>query len=176
MLIEHIGEFGLIDLLKKNTINAPQSVIAGIGDDAAVLLSTPKQLQLLSTDMLVEAVHFDLKTTTPCQLGYKAIAVNISDIAAMGGLPRHVVISLALPRSIDVEFVDNLYSGMKEICKEFDVNIVGGDTVSSPQGIVINVALLGEVEPALLLRRSGAQQGDIVAVTNTLGNSAAGLE
>lgn len=176
MLIEQIGEFQLIDLLKKNTINSPQTVIAGIGDDAAVLLPTPQQLQLLCTDMLVEKVHFDLKTTTPWQLGYKAMAVNLSDIAAMGGNPRHAVIAVALPRGTDVDFINNLYNGMKEICKEFGVNIVGGDTVSSPQGIVINVTLLGEVEPALLQRRSGAQKDDIVVVTNTLGNSAAGFD
>ena len=171
-----LGEFGLIDLIKQDTISDHGSVVVGIGDDAAVLLPTPRQLLLMTTDMLVESVHFDLTTTTPWQLGYKAIAVNLSDIAAMGGAPRHAVVSVALPSSTPADFVVNLYQGMKEICHEFGVNIVGGDTVSSPQGLVINVAVTGEVAPVNLVRRSGAQIGDIVAVTGFLGNSAAGLD
>lgn len=173
--LSELGEFGLIDLIKQDTINDPSRVIVGIGDDAAVVLPAPRQLQLLTADMLVEKIHFDLTTTTPWQLGYKAIAVNLSDIAAMGGAPRHAVVSVALPPSIPVEFVVNLYKGMKEICREFGVNIVGGDTVASLQGLVINVTVTGEVEPAKLVRRSGARPGDLVAVTGTLGNSAAGL-
>ncbi|HEY3423176.1 MAG TPA: thiamine-phosphate kinase [Negativicutes bacterium] len=176
MELNQIGEFGLIDLIKEDTIYTPGSVIIGIGDDAAVLLPKPQQLQLLTTDMLVENVHFNLSTTTPSQLGYKAIAVSLSDIAAMGGTPRHAVISIALTRQLPVDFMINLYQGMKEICQEFGVNIVGGDTVSSPHSLVINVAVLGEVEPAKLQRRSGAQLGQLVAVTNTLGNSGAGLD
>lgn len=175
MDLKQVGEFGLINLLIDDVISDPSSVVVGIGDDAAVLLPTPRQLQLLTTDMLVEGVHFDLKTTTPWQLGYKAIAVNLSDIAAMGGNPKHAVISLALPKTIPLEFVENLYQGMKEICHEFKVNIVGGDTVSSPQGLIINVAVTGEVEPTNLVRRAGANPGDLVIVTGTLGNSGAGL-
>lgn len=176
MNLKEIGEFGLIDLLKEDTIIDPANVVTGIGDDAAVFLSTPRQLQLLTTDMMVEEIHFRLKTTTPWQLGYKSVAVNISDIAAMGGLPRHAVISIAIPPYIDIPFIIALYKGMKEICHEHGVNIIGGDTVSSPGGLVINVALLGEVEPAHLLKRSGAQVGDLLVVTGTLGNSGAGLE
>lgn len=176
MNLKEIGEFGLIDLLKEDTITDPANVVTGIGDDAAVLLSTPRQLQLLTTDMMVEEIHFRLTTTTPWQLGYKSVAVNISDIAAMGGLPRHAVISIAIPPYIDIAFIAALYKGMKEICHEHGVNIVGGDTVSSPGGLVINVALLGEVEPTHLLKRSGAEVGDLVVVTGTLGNSGAGLE
>jgi thiamin-phosphate kinase len=174
--LEKLGEFGLIDLIKEDTISEQGSVVLGIGDDAAVLLPTPRQLLLITTDMLVESVHFDLATTTPWQLGYKAIAVNLSDIAAMGGVPRHAVVSVALPPATPSDFVVNLYQGMKEICHEFGVNIVGGDTVSSPNGLVINVAVTGEVEPVNLVRRSGAQAGDIVAVTGCLGNSGAGLD
>lgn len=170
-----MGEFGLINMIKKDTIHDPGTVVVGIGDDAAVLLPTPRQLQLLTTDMLVENIHFDLGTTTAMQLGYKAVAVNLSDIAAMGGTPRHAVVSIGLPSAMPVDFVTGLYNGMKEICREYNVNIVGGDTVASPLGLVINVAILGEVEPAHVVRRSGAEPGDIVAVTNTLGNSSAGL-
>mgnify|MGYP001192700877 CR=1 FL=1 len=176
MELKQLGEFGLIDLLKDNTIVDPASVVIGIGDDAAVLLPTPRQLQLLATDMLVETVHFDLNTTSPWQLGYKAIAVNLSDIAAMGGTPKHVVISLGMPKNLPVDFVLNLYEGMKEICRQFGVNIVGGDTVASPHGVVINVAVTGEVDPTHLQRRSGAKPGDLLVVTGVLGNSAAGLD
>lgn len=176
MELKQVGEFGLIHLLKDNTIFDPSTVIVGIGDDAAVTLPTPRQLQLLTTDMLVEDVHFDLKTTAPWQLGYKALAVNLSDIAAMGGMPKHAVISIAIPKQTEIEFITNLYDGMKEICRDFGVNIIGGDTVSSPNGLVINVTVAGEVEPTNLVRRSGAKIGDIVVVTGTIGNSAAGLD
>lgn len=175
MKIKDVGEFGLIDILKQDTIYAPETVIVGIGDDAAVLLPTPRHLQLLTTDMLVENVHFDVNTTLPLQLGYKSMAVSFSDIAAMGGKPCHAVVSIALPQQTDVEFIVNLYQGMKEICREYSVNLVGGDTVASNYEIVINVAVTGEVDPAQLVRRSGAKAGDVVAVTGTLGNSSMGL-
>lgn len=176
MELKQVGEFGLIHLLKDNTIFDSSSVVVGIGDDAAVTLPTPRQLQLLTADMLVENVHFDLKTTAPWQLGYKALAVNLSDIAAMGGTPKHAVISIAIPKHLELEFIVGLYDGMKEICREFGVNIIGGDTVSSPHGLIINVTVAGEVEPTNLVRRSGAKAGDVVVVTGTIGNSAAGLD
>ncbi|VBB05821.1 thiamine-monophosphate kinase [Lucifera butyrica] len=174
--LKQLGEFGLIQLISENTIQDPGSVVAGIGDDAAVLLPAPGKLQLLTADMLVENVHFTLATTSAWQLGYKSMAVNLSDIAAMGGIPKHAVVSIALPRETETEFVVAFYQGMKEICREFAVNIVGGDTVSSPQGLIINVTVSGEVEPANLIRRSGAQVGDLVAVTGALGSSGAGLD
>jgi len=176
MQLEQLGEFALIDLIKQDTINTVENVVIGIGDDAAVLKPTPDRLQLVTTDMLVEKVHFDLTTTTAWQLGYKAIGVNLSDIAAMGGVPRHVVISIALPKQLPVDFVVSLYDGMKEICHEFGVNIVGGDTVSSPCGLVINVTVLGDVEPDKLQRRSGASVGELIVVTGTLGDSSCGLD
>lgn len=176
MQLEQLGEFALIDLIKQDTINKTDSVVIGIGDDAAVLKTTPGRLQLVTTDMLVEKVHFDLSTSSAWQLGYKAIGVNLSDIAAMGGVPNHVVIAIALPRQLPVDFVVSLYDGMKEICREFGVNIVGGDTVSSPHGLVINVTVLGDVEPDKLQRRSGASVGELVVVTGTLGDSGCGLD
>lgn len=176
MKLSEIGEFGLIDLIKEETLADVSSVIAGIGDDAAVYIPGQRQLGLLTTDMLVENIHFDLRTTTPWQLGYKAVAVNLSDIAAMGGKPRHMTVSLGLPPAVEVEFIVALYNGMKELCREFGVNIVGGDTVSSPHGLVINVAVVGEVAPLDLVRRSGAGPGDAVVVTGTVGDSACGLD
>lgn len=176
MKLEQLGEFALIDLIKEDTIHHADSVVLGIGDDAAVVKSNSQNLQLVTTDMLVEKVHFDLGTTSAWQLGNKAIGVNLSDIAAMGGIARHVVISIALPKELPVDFVLSLYDGMKDICREFGVNIVGGDTVSSPHGLIINVTVLGEVEPDKLQRRSGASVGELVVVTGTLGDSGCGLD
>jgi thiamine-monophosphate kinase len=176
MHLRELGEFGLIDRIKDGALANPDGVIVGIGDDAAVYRPEAGLYQLLTTDMLVESVHFLLDKTTPWQLGYKAIAVNLSDIAAMGGRPRHAVVSVGLPERLPVEFVIDLYAGMKEICREYAVNIVGGDTVSSPSGLVINVAVTGEVSPAGLLTRSGSNPGDLVVVTGTLGDSACGLD
>jgi len=175
MKLQEIGEFGLIDLIKQGTINDPGSIVAGIGDDAAVIRPHPQHLQLLTTDMLVEDIHFSLKTTTPWQLGYKAMAVNFSDIAAMGGRPRHAVVAVAIPPVLTVEFIINMYDGMKAICKEYGVNIAGGDTVASRQGLVINVTVVGEAVSGNVVLRSGAQPGDIVAVTGPLGSSGGGL-
>ncbi len=176
MHLRELGEFGIIDRIKDGAIADPEGVIVGIGDDAAVFRPETGLYQLLTTDMLVERVHFLLDKTTPWQLGYKAIAVNLSDIAAMGGRPRHAVVSVGLPERLPVEFVVDLYAGMKEICREYAVNIVGGDTVSSPSGLVINVAVTGEVAPAGLLKRSGSKPGELVVVTGTLGDAAGGLD
>lgn len=176
MRISDIGEFGLIDLIKKDMVVDPATVHCGIGDDAAVLNPARDMLQLATADMLVEDVHFSLDSITPRQLGFKALAVNISDIAAMGGLPRHALISVALPKQTTISFVEQLYAGMAELAARFSVNIVGGDTVSSPGGIVINVTVLGETEPDRVIYRSGAQAGDLVVVSGTLGDSAGGLQ
>ncbi|MDF2500460.1 MAG: thiamine-monophosphate kinase [Anaerosporomusa subterranea] len=175
MNLKTLGEFGLIDLIKQGTIVEPNGLELGIGDDAAAFWPAPGRLQLLTADMLVETVHFDLKWISPWQLGYKSLAVNISDIAAMGGRPRQAAVSLSLPQTSSVEFVVELYEGMKSIGREYGVNIIGGDTVSSPGPIVINVTLSGDVVPERMIRRSGACPGDLVLVTGCLGDSAAGL-
>ena len=176
MKIKELGEFGLIDILKSDTINNQANVIKGIGDDAAVFKVIENSLQLASTDMLVEKVHFDLSFISPWQLGYKAVAVNLSDIAAMGGIPTNILISIAIPSYIDVDFMVQLYNGMKAIAKDFNVNIIGGDTVSSPNGLVINVTVLGYVTEDLVKYRSGAKNGDLVVVSGSIGDSAAGLD
>jgi thiamine-monophosphate kinase len=175
MDLKELGEFGLIDRIAADTVYDTTTLLCGIGDDAAVLKPTLGMVQLATADMLVEDIHFTLATITPWQLGYKSLAVNISDIAAMGGIPRHALVSLGLPRHLPVSFVEQLYAGMKQLAAQYHVNIVGGDTVSSPKALVINVTVIGEAEPERVIYRSGARHGDVIAVSGTLGDSAAGL-
>jgi len=175
MKISEIGEFGLIERISKDTIINPKNIILGIGDDCAAYYTSPDKIVLATCDMLVENIHFTLSTCSPRQLGRKAMAVNISDIAAMGGIPRQALFSLGAASSTSVEFIDQLADGMKEEAKLFEVNIVGGDTVRSPLGLVINITLIGEVETDLIIRRDTANPGDLIVVTGELGGSAAGL-
>ncbi len=174
MLIKDIGEFDLIKRMSAGLASTGRPIIAGIGDDSAVLPASEGRLQLVTTDMLVENVHFRLDFAKPSQIGWRSLAVNISDIAAMGGEPTYAFMSIGLPGKTTVEFVDELYSGIQRIATNYSVDIVGGDTVSAPQ-IVINVALLGEVEAENLLLRAGAKIGDALVVTGDLGGSEAGL-
>ena len=146
----------------------------GIGDDAAVLDPTPGAVLLATTDLVIEDVHFRRASASPRDIGWKAMAVNLSDIAAMGGLPRWALVALALPASTPVDDVDGLYAGMREAAAPHGVAIVGGDTSASPDGWMINVTLLGEHSGTPRLR-SMAGVGDAIAVTGTLGRSAAGL-
>ena len=163
-----IGEFGLINHLKKNLHNH-HGVIKSIGDDAAVISYTREQYLLFTTDMMAEDVHFT-RTMLPRLIGHKALACNISDIAAMGGLPTYAVVSIGLPSNLSVRFVDEIYQGMSVLADQFNVSIVGGDTIASNK-IVINVALLGEVEKKYLITRDGAKNGDWIFVTGQLGRS-----
>lgn len=176
MYIKELGEFGLIERIQEGCLVEPKRVIKGIGDDAAVLPYHPEYFLLVSTDMLVEDVHFTCETATPGEIGYKAAAVNVSDIAAMGGVPEEIVISIGLPAQTEIRFVDELYQGIKECCRAFGINIIGGDTVASPKTIVINITILGKVEAEKVLYRSTARPGDLILVTGTLGGSAAGLD
>ena len=174
MKIKEAGEFGLIDKINIGLITNPERVIKGIGDDTAVLNSDPSKVILFTTDMLVEGVHFKLDFSTPKQVGLKALAVNISDIAAMGGMPTNAVISIGISGESDIEIVEGIYEGLREMCAKYQINIVGGDTVSS-NDLIINVALMGEVEKEQVIYRSGAETGDYIYVTGPLGDSAAGL-
>jgi thiamine-monophosphate kinase len=176
MKLKDIGEFGFIERIKRGCLIRDQSVIRGIGDDCCVFKTSGDMAVLLTTDMLVENVHFLLNSITPHELGRKSLAVNISDIAAMGGYPKEAVISIAIPDTVGLAFLDALYDGMKSIAKEFDVNLLGGDTTWSPEHLIINIALVGEAPQDEILFRSGAKVGDVIFLTGPVGSSAAGLD
>jgi thiamine-monophosphate kinase len=172
MNVRDIGEIGLIKRLTGD-IKLDRSVIKGAGDDTAVIEWTAKKYLLYTCDMLVEDVHFRRRQVTPFQIGWKALGRNISDIAAMGGVPRYAVVSMALPAAIPVKFVDGVYEGMKKLASKFGVNIVGGD-VSRSEKVIIDVSLIGEVEKSNLVMRSGAKKGDVILVTGSIGGSSKG--
>jgi thiamine-monophosphate kinase len=168
--LSQIGEFGLIDLIAKHEPKLPSTLI-GIGDDAAVLKAKNKY-QLITTDTFIENVHFKLKRTSFFDLGRKALAANISDIAAMGGYPTHALVTIGLPKKITVKQVQQLYRGINSLARKFKIDIIGGDTIASPKAIIISITLLGEAEKSLLLTRSGAKPGDLVLVTGSFGGPA----
>ena len=176
MLISEIGEVQLIKRLTEDVSLDPELVVTGIGDDAAAIKHPGDKLQLITKDILVEGIHFLREGISPWQLGRKSLAVNISDIAAMGGVPRHLLTAVAVPSDTECGLVKEIYRGIKGLCREHSINLIGGDTVRSPQGITISITLLGEVEPEQLLLRSGAREGHLLSVTGCLGASAAGLE
>ena len=174
MRVWELGEFGLIELIRDTVGKATRhDLIVGIGDDTAAW-STDKSIQLGTTDILIQNVHFTLDVATWRELGWKALSVNISDIAAMGGKPSFAMVSLGLPPETEVDNVVELYLGMKEIASKFDVDIVGGNVSKAPV-VIIDVSLIGEAAGALLTR-SAAAAGDQIAVTGYLGLSAAGLK
>lgn len=173
--IKDLGEFGLIDRITKNFVNKNDSTKVGIGDDAAVIDGGTDYL-LLSTDMLVEGVHFDLSYMPIQHLGYKSIAINVSDIAAMNGTPQQVVVNLGLSNRFSVEAVEKLYEGMEAACKDYKVDLVGGDTTSSPSGLIISVSITGRVERDKVVLRSKVEKGDIVCATGDLGGAYIGLQ
>lgn len=166
-ILSDIGEFGLINRFKK-TLYASKAVVS-IGDDAAVLPFTKTKYQLLTTDMLVEDVHFTAKTE-PKLIGRKAMNCNISDIAAMGGFPKYAVVSLGAPAKTSLKRVEEIYRGINQAAKTFGIGVVGGDTVKSEK-LMINIALTGEVLKKNLILRSTAKIGDTIFVTGPLGGS-----
>ena len=175
MNLHDLGEFGLIDRISTG-IADNESVKIGIGDDAAAIVPAEGQLSLVTSDMLVEGVHFDLVLSDPLTLGKKSLAVNLSDLAAMGAKPRYFLLSLAIPSALTLEFFDDFISGLMQRAEQFGVTLVGGDTCSSKGGLVISVTAIGEQMPESVVRRSGARPGDLLFVTGTLGDSALGLE
>lgn len=173
--LEELGEFGLIDTLTKGFKNSNTSTKVGVGDDAAVIDNKDFQT-LVSTDLLVEGVHFDI-TYTPLQhLGYKAVVVNLSDIYAMNGTPQQVTVSLAISSRYTVEALEDLYIGIKRACDFYNVDLVGGDTTSSLSGLVISVTAIGQAAKDKVTLRSGAHENDLICVTGDLGAAYMGLQ
>jgi thiamine-monophosphate kinase len=168
-----VTERSVIDLVRRATARAASGVLAGIGDDCAVLDPAPGSRLLATTDLLIEDIHFRRRHATAQDIGWKALAVNVSDIASMGGRPRWALVALACPPSTSVEEVAAFYEGMLALATEHGIAVVGGDTSASRAGWVINVTLLGEAERPVL--RSTARPGDVIAVTGPLGRSAAGF-
>jgi len=171
-----IHEFDLIRTLHRRHGRRSPSVIQGIGDDAAVITSQAGEWTVLTTDLLTEGVHFDLRTATMADIGFRAAAANLSDIAAMGGTPQHLLIALAIPRTGTSRQVHQLYRGMMTACRPHCVTLVGGDTSASSSGWFLSVTLIGMVPPRKALFRSGARVGDFLYVTGTIGDSLAGLK
>ena len=173
-VLREIGEFGLINQIRKWITPSDPSLLQGIGDDVAVIEMGKKAL-LITTDILIEGIHFNRSWIDPYQLGRKALAVNLSDIASMGGTPKYFLISIGLPKNLPLPFVSSFYRGLKMEAKRFRVELIGGDT-SLSQKIVINICLLGEEKKQNLLFRKGARVGDDLFVSGTLGDPALGLK
>ena len=171
MKISDIGEFGLIDRISKKSKD--KNVLVGIGDDAAVY-KTDKGLQVITTDTLVEGDHFRKEWFTPKQIGKKSIEINVSDIAAMGAVPRYVLVSLAIPNDLDVSFIEEIYKGMWSVCDKYGIEIIGGN-MTHCDTIVISITLTGEAKKNNLCLRRGAKPGDLIFVSGHLGNGRAGL-
>ena len=172
--ISSLGEFGLIDHLTKNNETRNASTIVSIGDDAGVIDNFGKQT-VVSTDMLVEGIHFDLMYTPLKHLGYKSVIVNLSDIYAMNATPAQITMSIAFSNRFSVEALDELYEGMYAACDKYGVDLIGGDTTSSQKGLIISVTAIGEVEPGKFVKRSGANKGDLICVSGDLGAAFLGL-
>ncbi len=176
--ISEIGEFGLIERLAaiaNPTLHNTPGIVEGIGDDCAVYRMGGTTVQVATTDLLVEEVHFDLLTTPMRHLGNKAIAVNVSDVCAMNALPEYALVSIAVPKNVPVEMVEQLYAGMAHAAQQYGVALAGGDTSSSRSGLVISVTMTGQAAEKQLAFRKGAQPGDCICVSGRLGGSAAGL-
>ncbi len=171
-----ILEFALIRALQRRHGVRNASILCGIGDDAAVIAPSKYRWQLFTTDLLAEGIHFDLRTATWFDIGFRAATANLSDIAAMGGAPQYLLVSIAIPRKGTSRDVLRLYQGMMSACRPHKVKLIGGDTSASAAGWFINIALIGSVTARQALLRSGARAGDGLYVTGTLGDSCAGLE
>ena len=174
MKLSDIGEFRVISSIRSDLKDFQKEVIVGIGDDTAAIKVSGEKLLLFTSDSLVEDVHFKWDYTSPFQVGWKALVVNISDVAAVGGNPTHCLVSLALPSDTERNLVREVYRGLKKAASKYRVGIVGGDTVRAPS-FIITVSLLGEVKRENIVLRSGAKPGDLIYVTGQLGSSGAGL-
>ncbi|MCF0183770.1 MAG: thiamine-phosphate kinase [Bacteroidaceae bacterium] len=176
MEINELGEFGLIDHLTSGIERQNEGTLKGVGDDAAILQATEGHRTLVTTDLLLEGIHFDL-TYVPLQhLGYKSAQVNFSDIYAMGGMPRQITVSLGISKRFSVEDIDSLYAGILTACREHGVDLVGGDTSASMTGLTISITCIGEARPEEIVERGGAHDTDLVCVSGDLGAAYMGLQ
>ncbi len=173
--IASLGEFGLIEHLTRNNETVNAGTLLSVGDDAAVIDHFGKQT-VITTDLLLEGIHFDLTYTPLKHLGYKAVAVNLSDLCAMMATPTHITVSIGISNRFSVEALDELYSGIYAACERYSVDLVGGDTSSSLKGLVISVTAVGEVATDAFITRSGAQPADLICVSGTLGCAYLGLQ
>ena len=175
MTLNQIGEFGFIKKVSRGCLIRPQHIIKSIGDDAAAFTTDLDEISLITTDLLVERIHFLRNAISGFELGYKSLAVNLSDIAAMGGTAREAFVSIAIPDDCALDYLDAIYDGMKDLAHRFDVNILGGDTTGSKVDLIINVAVHGTIARNEMMCRDSARPGDIIYSTGFLGDSKAGL-
>ena len=174
--LSQLGEFGLIDHLTKNFENIQESTILGVGDDAAVLKLNDKESQVITTDLLLEGIHFNLMYMPLKHLGYKAVAVNVSDICAMNAVAKQITVSIAVSNRFPIEALEELYDGIRQACKNYNVDLIGGDTSSSFSGLMISVTAIGVAKNDEITYRSGASENDLLVVTGDLGASYMGLQ
>lgn len=174
--IASLGEFGLIERYRNQVKSYQVTTLKGIGDDAAIIASDSTRQLLVSTDMLVEGIHFDLTYMPLKHLGYKAMVVNFSDIVAMNAVPTQVTVSLALSNRFSVEAIDEIYAGIFKACEDYKVDLVGGDTTASMAGLVISITVMGTQTPQKIAKRSGAKPLDVICVTGDLGGAYLGLQ
>ena len=174
--ISSLGEFGLIERLTKDLTTNNKETIKGAGDDAAILQFENDEEVLVTTDLLMEGVHFDLTYFPLKHLGYKAVVANISDIYAMNGTPKQITVSIALSRKFCIEDIEELYSGMRLACEQYGVDIVGGDTSSSLTGLAISITAIGTAPKGTVVNRNGAKETDLICVTGNLGAAYMGLQ
>jgi thiamine-monophosphate kinase len=174
--IEDLGEFGLINHITKGFTTYIPTTIKGVGDDAAVVSISETEAMLISTDSLIEGVHFNLMYTPLKHLGYKAVVVNLSDICAMNGQPEQITVSLALSNRFPIEAIEELYSGIKKACDFYQIDLIGGDTTSSLSGLMISITAIGRIKKSEIVFRNGAKENDLLVVSGDLGAAYMGLQ
>jgi len=174
--LSELGEFGLIRHLTEFIIPKQGTTVKGVGDDAAIIAPEKDHQIVVTTDMLVEGVHFDLMYTPLKHLGYKAVVVNLSDVYAMNALPKQITVSLAISNRFSLEALEELYGGMLRACEFYGVDLVGGDTTSSKSGMVISITAIGHALPEKLVTRAGARENDLIVVSGDLGGAYLGLQ
>jgi len=173
--LSEIGEFGLIKRFSQQFLKDLPKEYTGIGDDCAIIPLNKKEVLLITTDMLIEDSHFIRNKISPFDLGQKSLMVNLSDIAAMGGTPVSAFLSIGLPSGYEIEWIDNFFKGIKSVCDEYGVYLMGGDTTRSPERVVINIVVTGKGIASEVKKRSAAKPGDIICVNDFVGDSGGGL-